>query len=206
MIRTITTRDGQSFDLDYFVEWRPWLWRRPLLDALEHLGDLRGKRVLEIGGRSGRMSSLFAIQGAEVTMLQKGSIADAQQEVARWNVADKVTLHETDGSFDAIEGQTFDVIFTKSVLWSVEHLDEFLRMFDSHLAEGGKVAFLENVRGNGLSIWLRGALVHRGNFEYGRRYFGITRRQHALFRRHFADVTIRRRRLFVYSILGGKKS
>jgi hypothetical protein len=41
MSRTITLKDGRRLDLDYFVEWRPWLWRRPVLNALAFLGDLR---------------------------------------------------------------------------------------------------------------------------------------------------------------------
>jgi protein-L-isoaspartate O-methyltransferase len=205
MSHTFTTASGKTLDLDYFVEWRPWLWRSPVREALEFLGDLQGKRVLEIGGRSGRMTSLLAMCGARVTMLQKGPTDQAAAEVAKWNVADNVTLRETDGGFDAIAGQHFDVIFTKSVLWSIEHLDGFLATLEQHLAAGGKVAFLENVRGSDFAIWLRGLLIHRGNFEYGKRYFGITRRQHDFFRKHFADVRIRKHRVLVYSILGSKR-
>ena len=39
--------------------------------VLRFLGNLEGKRVLDIGGRSGRMTSLFALLGASVTMLDR---------------------------------------------------------------------------------------------------------------------------------------
>ena len=26
MLRTVQVNDGLHLDLDYFVEWRPWLW------------------------------------------------------------------------------------------------------------------------------------------------------------------------------------
>lgn len=41
------TRSGKQLDLDYFLEWRPRLWRRPFLHAiggLVGLQDLAGKR------------------------------------------------------------------------------------------------------------------------------------------------------------------
>jgi hypothetical protein len=50
MKHTITTVGGRKLDLEYFVEWRPYLWLTPVIHALEFLGDLRNKRVLEIGG------------------------------------------------------------------------------------------------------------------------------------------------------------
>ena len=31
-MRTIQLPDGRTLDLDYFVEWRPWLGRRPLAE------------------------------------------------------------------------------------------------------------------------------------------------------------------------------
>jgi protein-L-isoaspartate O-methyltransferase len=113
---TVALPDGQRVDLAYFVEWRPYLWQRPVARAFEYLGDLRGRRVLEIGGRSGRMSSLMALMGAHVTMLERGPVDQAIEEVHRWGVEDRVRLFHTSGEFDAVAGQRFDVLFTKSVL------------------------------------------------------------------------------------------
>lgn len=63
-MRNVPTHNPSSpEDLGYFTEWRQWLWRRPIEISLDFLGDLEGKKVLEIGGRSGRMSCLFARRG-----------------------------------------------------------------------------------------------------------------------------------------------
>ena len=200
-----TSPDPIPENIDYFVEWRPWLWRRPVIDALRFLGGLRGKRVLEIGGRSGRMTSLLALQGAHVTMLERSGTDKAAAEVARWNVRDRVRLVKTDGGLEALGNETFDVIFTKSVLWSVEHLEPFLEELDSHLVPGGKAAFLENYRGGPFWMCLRRTFIHRGRFGYERHYFGITPVQLDLFRQRFDGVRVHRRLWMVYEIFGHKR-
>lgn len=205
MSHTLITIDGRTLDADYFVEWRPYLWTRPLLDALEFLGDLRGKHVLEIGGRAGRITSLFAMLGARVTMLEKGETSTARQEVERWKVADRVTLVKTEGGFEPIAGQQFDVLFTKSVLWSIPNLGGFLAAMEPHLAPGGKVAFLENYKGDGGVSWLRQYVVHRGKCPWANQYHGISPDQIALFRERFDPLKVKRCRFFVYRIFGHKK-
>jgi protein-L-isoaspartate O-methyltransferase len=174
-------------------------------DALNFFGELDGKRVLEIGGRSGRMTSLFAMRGAHVTMIETGSTAEAATETARWGVSDRVHLIQTRGDLKEIASRTFDIIFTKSVLWSIGNLGAFLDSLEPHLAPGGKVAFIENYRGGGLLQWLRRNIVRRRRFEYESRYFGITPEQIGLFEERFGGLTVRRRRYFVYEIFGHKK-
>ncbi len=151
------------------------------------------------------MTSLFAMLGAHVTMLQKGGVSEAQAEVEKWGVADRVRLLSTDGGFDQIEGETFDAVFTKSVLWSIEHLGEFLTAIEAHLSEGGKVVFVENCLGGRCLQWVRRNVIRRGRFGYGCRYFGIRQDQLSLFRDQFDSVQVKRRLWAVYTILGQKK-
>ena len=151
------------------------------------------------------MTSLFAMRGAHVTMVEKGSTAEAAAETARWGVSDRVHLIQTRGDLKEIASRTFDIIFTKSVLWSIGNLGAFLDSLEPLLAEGGKVAFVENYRGGKAMFWLRRNVIHRGQFEWGRRYFGITPTQLPLFSERFADVYVRRKRLFVYEIFGRKR-
>jgi len=197
--------DGQHADLNYFVNWRPWLWARPVADALAFLGDLRGKRLLEIGGSDARMTSLFALLGARVTMMDKHPSPQAETEIRKWKVEDRVRRVATAGGFDEIAGERFDAIFTKSVLWCIEYLAEFLDQIEVHLADGGKVAFVENYRGGRLHFWFRRNFVHRGDFGWEENYRGITPEQIDLFRDRFADLRARRYLTFVYGILGHKK-
>lgn len=200
------TTGGTALDLSYFVQWRPWLWEEPVRRAMNFLSPLSGRRVLEVGGYCGRMSCFMAVQGAQVTMIDRTISESAQEEVRKWNVSDRVRLIQTGGGMEALSGQTFDAIFTKSVLWSIEHLGDFLKQLDRHLAPGGRVAFVENYRGNSLLMWLRSHVIHRGNFNRENRYFGICPSQFDLFRDIFQDVQIRRHRFLVYSITGRKRS
>lgn len=193
-------------ELDYFIEWRPYLWRRPVHQALKYLGDLHGRRVLELGGRSGRMTSLFALRGAQVTMVERAPLEAAKAEVDKWGLADRVRMIRTQGGLEDLAGETFDVIFTKSVLWSVEHLGGLLDIFQTLLAPGGQVAFVENHRGSPALFWVRRNILHRGRFDYENRYFGITPSQIPLFRERFDDLQVRRHRYFVYTICGQKSA
>ena len=205
MRRTVQVNDGRHLDLNYFVEWRPWLWRRPLADTLEFLGDLRGKRVLEIGGGAGRVTSLFALCGARVTMVDKSDLGQARAEIEKWGVGDRVRLVKTQGGLDEIGNESFDAIFTKSVLWSVEGLSGMLDQLESRLAPSGKVAFLENYRGGKAMFWLRRNVIHRGKFGWEYHYYGMRPDQLPLFSERFADVHWRRNLFFVYEIFGRKR-
>jgi len=202
--RRFVSVDGGSEDLSYFVQWRPYLWLRPVARALESLGDLTDKRVLEIGGGPGRMTALMALMGAKVTMIDRVDLAPARQEVDKWGVSDSVRLIQTQGGLEELGDQQFDVILTKSVLWCIEQLDDLLADMDAHLAPGGRVAFIENYRGHRLLFWLRRNVLRRGRFNYESHYFGITQDQLDLFRRRFDDVSIKRHRWLVYTILGRK--
>src|SRR5215469_5074173 len=72
-----------------FTEWGGQSWAYLSQYALSRLGSLENKRVLEIGFRFGKMTSLFALLGARVTALETdaSAIATARKEVARWGVS-----------------------------------------------------------------------------------------------------------------------
>jgi SAM-dependent methyltransferase len=205
MARPFRLPDGREVDLDYFVNWRPYLWAKPLANAIGFLGDLRGRRLLEIGGFDARISCLFAMLGAEPTMVDCCRLDLAKVEIAKWGVADRVHLVHSQGGFDEIAGQLFDVIFTKSVLWCIPDLAGFLDQVEAHLAPGGKVAFIENHRGGPLLFWLRGHVFHPGGCQWESKYHGIRKDQIPLFHERFADMKVRRPRYVVYEIFGHKK-
>ena len=206
MGRRVRLPDGRHVDLSHFVEWRPYLWAGPVARALEFLGDLQGKRVLEVGGRSGRMSCLFSLLGAETTMIEKANLSAARAEVEKWGLADRVRLIQSPDGFQEVAGETFDAIFTKSVLWCIELLAEMLDRFDAHLADRGKVAFVENYRGGKILLWARRQIVRRERYTWEKDYFGITPEQIPLFKQRFRNVEVRRHRYFVYTIMGRKAS
>ncbi|KKN11637.1 hypothetical protein LCGC14_1024440, partial [marine sediment metagenome] len=129
----------------------------------------------------------------------------ADTEAAKWQVGDRVRNISADGGLEAIAGETFDAIFTKSVLWCIPDLADFLDQLEVHLAEDGKVAFVENCLGGPCLRWLRRNIVRRKNFAYEQSYFGIRPDQFRLFHDRFAEVQIRRHLVVVYTIFGRKR-
>lgn len=206
MNRTWVLPDGKEVDLNYFISWRPWLWAKPVASALEFISPLAGKHVLEIGGHDAKLSCLFAMMGANVTMVdKKESLELAEAEVAKWGVSNSVRLIKTQGGFEKIAGEKFDVIFTKSVLYCIEDLPGMLDQIDSCLATGGKIAFIENYRGGNLLMWMRRLFIYRGRHKGHLIYFNINPWQIQLFRDRFSDLTAWRHLYFIYTILGRKK-
>ncbi len=53
------------------IEWRQALWFPAVQWALEQVGTLQGRYVLDVGCRYGRMATWFALQGARVYGVDK---------------------------------------------------------------------------------------------------------------------------------------
>jgi SAM-dependent methyltransferase len=157
-------------NLGYFVEWGGRPWTRLTAFALrEFTGtDLAGQRVLEIGTRYGKMACLFALLGADVVGVDISSKAleVARAEVDRWGVADRVTLVQYSGNLDLFARESFDIVFSKSVLVLVKPLDSFLAQIGPLLKPDGKIVFIENGKGNRLLHAVR-RLRHR-SWDYTR--------------------------------------
>lgn len=169
----MTRRDPERTPLDnlrYFVEWGGRPWTRLTALALRNFTgtDLSGQRVLEIGTRYGKMACLFALLGADVVGVDISSKAleIARTEVGRWGVADRVTLVQYDGDLALFPGESFDLVFSKSVLVLVRPLDSFLAQIASVLKPGGKIVFIENGKGPWMLHALR-RLRHR-SWDYTR--------------------------------------
>lgn len=160
--------------LDYFMEWGGEAWRRLTGHAIEHfLGrDLKGQQVLDIGTRYGKMSCLFALLGAKVVGLDlsRESLTIAQKEATKWKVTDKTLFVLTGGDLSTFRENSFDVVFSKSVLVVVPDLVRFLEEVKDKLKPGGKIVFLENAKGPWWVHLLR-AFRH-GKWDYTKaRYF-----------------------------------
>jgi len=180
-----TLRPGESIDsaeavrrLGYCLEWRPWLWRKPAKQLLLPIERFRGKRVLEIGGKSGRMSCLLAAAGGQVTAvdISADAIGRARAEAVRWGVADRIHFIAYDGDGRKLPPGPFDTIFTKSVLVMIyrDHLDTMLVELKRRLAPDGVGLFLENGT-NRLVEWCRHSLLHRGDKSLPLRHWGFDR-------------------------------
>ncbi|MCS7044797.1 MAG: methyltransferase domain-containing protein [Gemmataceae bacterium] len=100
---------GQSlvFADDVYLDHETWI--RP---AVARLGDVRGRRVLDLGCGHGMAAVVLARRGAQVTGLDlsAGYLAEAQRRAVAngvavsWLVADAQRLPFADAAFDAIWG------------------------------------------------------------------------------------------------------
>ena len=154
-----TIKETPFLNLDYFTHWGALPWQKFIdIGVGTYLGkDLSGKRLLEIGPGRGRMTSLFAILGAEVTAIEitEERINHARETIRNFEVEDKVKLVLYNGDLKTLEQNQYDIIFSKSALIYPPNLKNFLHDLNGFLNENGKFVFIENARGNALIHILR---------------------------------------------------
>ncbi|MBN1562193.1 MAG: class I SAM-dependent methyltransferase [Anaerolineae bacterium] len=110
----------------------------------EFLGDLTGKRVLEVGCGLGRSTSMLAKSGAEVFAfdISSVSVCATGKRAENNGVDDRVRLFVAAGEEIPLKDGSFDVIFGKGVL---HHINARMGAPELHrlLKPGGKAAFSE---------------------------------------------------------------
>lgn len=134
--------------------WGGRAWKRFVDLALQSMGDLHGKTVLEIGFHDGELSREFARRGATVTALEIRR--DSWEKVRQ---AENVSFLHYSGDLDSIPG-TYDYVFTKSVLVTTDLL-QMIPAIKRKLKPSGRVVFIENGAG-GLFVKLTRRLARPG--------------------------------------------
>jgi len=127
-----------------------------MIGVSEFLGDLYGKRALELGCGTGKMSALLARAGAQVTSfdLSAMSVHVARTRAEVNGLADAVRLVVAAGERLPFANNSFDVVFGRAIL---HHLDvnlgagEPLRV----LKPGGKAVFVEPLGMNPVLSFVR---------------------------------------------------
>lgn len=121
----------------------------PLEAAYALMGDVRGKRVLDVGCGNGENSLLFARWQAEVTGvdISAGSIAVCKQRAKMNGIGANATFIETPFELVSKNQAPYDIIWSAAFLHHVlDRLDEVAKIFESLLKPDGFVLFLEPVR------------------------------------------------------------
>jgi SAM-dependent methyltransferase len=148
--------------LPYFVDWRPRLWVPTVRWLLGDPVRFQGKTVLELGCRSGRMSCLFGLLGAEVlgVDLPGVSLEPARQEAVLAGVTDRVRFRNYSGDPATLPEMDFDFVFTKSVLVMISPLQPFIAAVAQKLKPDGQLLAAENLAGGWIVQFLRRVIMH----------------------------------------------
>jgi SAM-dependent methyltransferase len=130
------------------------------------LGELAGRRVLDLGCGCGFVSSLLAANGALVDAVD---ISEASLAVARWRakvseVDERITFHLSPAEMLPFEDERFDAICGAFVL---HHLDLVLAAPELFrvLKRGGRAAFIETSGRSAILMGARRLLTGRFGIE-----------------------------------------
>ncbi|MGK7863226.1 class I SAM-dependent methyltransferase [Falsiroseomonas sp. E2-1-a4] len=152
---------------DRSVPWLPYLgFPQYVGEVLNHLGDLRDARVLDLGCGTGFMACLMATAGAVVEAVD---ISESSLEVARWRahvsgLGSRISFHAAPAEALPFADESFDAVCGAFVL---HHLDlsvaapELRRV----LRPGGRGAFIETSGGSRLLMAARRLLPGKLGIE-----------------------------------------
>lgn len=150
------------------IEWDIPNWSRAInkWDKCEDIVHAEGKRVLELGGRSGGLSLYFALKGGsevvctDLDFIKNGKVEKAKKLHKKYGVEKQITYEDVDATDIPYENY-FDIVCFKSVLGGVGYNDNFekqqLMMAQVYkaLKKGGYCCFVENLTGLRLIQFLR---------------------------------------------------
>jgi 2-polyprenyl-3-methyl-5-hydroxy-6-metoxy-1,4-benzoquinol methylase len=117
--------------------------------AYESLGDIRGKRLLDVGCGLGEHSLLFASWGALVTGIDisGASISVARQRATRYALTERASFFETSFELMDATGGPFDIVWCAGFIHHVlDRLEEVCGRLESLLAPQGFLVLSEPVR------------------------------------------------------------
>ncbi len=159
-----------TVDTDLLLWWEDFYL--PVFEyILPKMGNLEGKKVLELGTGTGGTATLLAKQGASVVGIDllPFRLKEAKERANRHKVFDAVDFSLMDATQLAFQDNTFDFIISKSVLVFTEHSETAKECYRV-LKPGGKAIFMENMRNHPL-VWLYRKLFLK--YSRGLRYFAI---------------------------------
>jgi 2-polyprenyl-3-methyl-5-hydroxy-6-metoxy-1,4-benzoquinol methylase len=151
-ISTVLPRSGCDNSLDrlpYFVDWRPRLWTPAVRWLLGDPARFRGKKVLELGSRTGRMSCLFVSLGAEVlgVDLPRVCLDSARRETAALGVSDRVHFVNYSDDPTSIPDGDFVFVFSKSVFVLVADVKQLRTALSAKMKPSAELFLAENLAG-----------------------------------------------------------
>ena len=165
MLASDTSQD--TLDKTLLLWWEDFYL--PIFEyILPKMGQLEGKKVLELGTGTGGTATLLAKRGASVVGIDllPFRLTEAKARAAEYNVAESVKFALMDAMHLAFPDDTFDFIISKSVLVFTAHTQTAKECYRV-LKPGGKAIFIENMRHHP-AVWFyrKAFLKYSGKLNY----------------------------------------
>lgn len=171
--------------------------------ALDHFGDVRGRRLLDLGCGAGEHTLAFAALGADVTAVDTSEISiEKLRRFCRDNRVSNVDAIRSPAQAIGRLG-SFELAFGSFILHHIEPFHEFAATLASVLPSGGRAFFYENSAAVGApALWFRQNLAGRFGFpKYGDSdEFPLTKDEIGELRRYFR-VRVEQPTLFLFKLL-----
>lgn len=127
--------------------------------AVEFLGNLEGKKVLDLGFGEGKNTLFLAAHGARVTAVDVSDVAVQKLQLfCCENKIDNIEAVKA-SAFEISSLGSFDCIVGSMILHHLEPFDQFSAVLNESLKPGGRAFFYENNAFSDLLIWARNNLV-----------------------------------------------
>ena len=105
---------------------------------LTRMGDLQGKRLLDIGAGLGESSVYFALQGAQVTMtdISPGMVQTGRELARRYGVEIEGVVSEAEAL--GVAAESFDYVYIANTIHHVRDRDALFQKIHRALKPGGR--------------------------------------------------------------------
>jgi SAM-dependent methyltransferase len=150
------------------LAWHAKIWEPLLAWGLQPLGDLQGKRVLEIGCGDGGLACLLALCGAEVyaTDLSRSRLERARRLADSLHLLNRVHLFNASAYQLPLPEKRVSLVITRSVLVLLDR-SVVLPHLTRSMTDDGAGLFIENMQHHpALSAWRRLTRTKWGKYPY----------------------------------------
>jgi 2-polyprenyl-3-methyl-5-hydroxy-6-metoxy-1,4-benzoquinol methylase len=132
-----------------------------LLRALRHFGDVRGRKLVDLGCGRGASSLYFASFGAEVISVDLSAVAirNLKEYCGKHDVRNVKPIQLS--ALELASLGPIDLVFGSMILHHIEPFTRFTDELRAALPAGGRAFFWENNARSSLMIWFRQHLVGR---------------------------------------------